>query len=452
MHRADGGRSGIRVFAILAGLVALAWVLIPGPSQAQMPLPVPVEDWSLHGQVTGIVQYHPSFRWSYQGANSLDPGNSGRETVDLTLYAGLRLWQGGQLFANPEIDQGFGLSNTLGVAGFPSGEAYKVGASDPYFRLPRLFLRQTFALGPDVETVGRGANQLAGAQPVDSLVVTCGKFSVVDLFDTNRYAHDPRADFMNWAVIDAGAFDYAADAWGYSYGAAVEWNPSNWTARLGAFALSRVPNSRELDRGFGQFALIGELERRHAWDGHPGKLKLLGFVNHGLMGRYDDALAQSRTTAAIADTSLVRQTLSRPGFALNFEQELGADLGVFARASINDGSKEAFEFTEINRSISLGLSLNGHRWSRAQDAVGLALVVNGLSSAARDYFEAGGLGILIGDGALRYGAEKIAETYYALRVAPHWTVTANYQYIDHPAYNRDRGPVSVLGARLHMDY
>jgi high affinity Mn2+ porin len=443
----------VRIFASLVGSVALAWVLIPGPySQAQTPLEAPPEDWSLHGQVTGVVQYHPSFRSSYQGANSLDPGNSGRETMDLTLYAGVRLWEGGQLFVNPEIDQGFGLSNTLGVAAFPSGEAYKVGASDPYFRLPRLFLRQTFALGPDVETVGPGANQLAGPQPVDSLVLTGGKFSLVDLFDTNRYAHDPRTDFLNWAVIESGAFDYPADAWGYSYGAAVEWNQSNWTARFGTFALSRVPNSRELDRGFGQFALIGELERRYAWDGRPGKLKLLGFANHGLMGRYDDALARSRTTGAIPDTSLVRQTLSRAGFALNLEQELGADLGLFARASINDGGKEAFEFTEINRSISLGLSLKGHRWRRSEDTVGLALVINGLSTAARDYFDAGGLGILIGDGALRYGTEKIAEAYYAWQVAPHWTVAANYQYIDHPAYNRDRGPVSVPGARLHVDY
>jgi high affinity Mn2+ porin len=433
--------------------MVLACGLTLGPySLAQTPPEGPAEEWSLHGQMTGVVQYHPSFRSPYQGANSLDPGNSGRETVDLTVYAGVRLWAGAQLFANPEVDQGFGLSDTLGVAGFPSGEDYKVGASDPYFRLPRLFVRQIFALGQSVEQVGPGANQLAGPQPVDSVVLTCGKFSVVDVFDTNRYAHDPRADFLNWAVIEAGAFDYAADAWGYSYGAAVEWNQSSWTARFGGFALSRLPNSRELDRSFGQFALIGELEHRHAWREHPGKLKLLAFVNQGRMGRYDDAVALSRATGAIPDVAHVRQTLSRPGLALNLEQELGADLGMFARVSFNDGSKEAFEFTEINRSASAGVSLNGDRWSRPEDTVGLAVAVNGLSTAAREYFAGGGLGILIGDGALRYGSEKIAETYYALRIVPHWTVTANFQYIDHPAYNRDRGPVSVLGARLHIEY
>src|SRR5437879_6619445 len=114
--------------------------------------------WGLHGQTTFVTQYHPGFRSAFRGPNSLDPQAQARETWDLTLYGGLRLWRGAELWVNPEIDQGFGLSNTLGVAGFPSGQAYKVGASDRYFRLPRLFLRQTFALGPDVETVGRGAS------------------------------------------------------------------------------------------------------------------------------------------------------------------------------------------------------------------------------------------------------------------------------------------------------
>ena len=391
----------------------------------------PSESWSLHGQFTGVAQYHPAFRSPYQGPNSLDPGHSGRETVDLTLYAGVRLWSGASVYLNPEIDQGFGLSTTVGLAGFSSGEAYKVGSSDPYLRLPRLFVRQVFDLG---------------------LVLTAGKFSAVDIFDTNRYAHDPRADFMNWAVIESGAYDYAADAWGYSYGAAAEWTQSGWTLRGGAFALSRVPNQRELDRSFKQFELVAEAEERHTWLDHPGKLKLLAFNNRGRMGSYDAAVDLALRTDTVPDTAAVRRVASRPGIAINFEQEVGADLGVFTRASANDGTMEAFEFTEINRSWSGGVSLSGNRWDRPQDTLGMAAAINGLSSAARRYFSAGGIGILIGDGRLPdYGLEKILETYYATRVGSVMTLSADFQYVVNPAYNADRGPVCIFGVRLHAE-
>jgi high affinity Mn2+ porin len=201
------------------------------------------ETWSLHGQATFVEQYHPAFKSAYRGPNSMDPGSRGNETVDLTLYAGLRLWDGGEAYANPEIDQGFGLSNTLGAAGFPSGEAYKVGKSSPYFRLQRLFFRQTFDLGGEIEDIEDGPNQLGGIRTMNNLVLTGGKISPTDIFDTNAYAHDPKSDFLNWSLIDAGAFDYAADAWGYSYGIVGEWNQDWWTLRVGLFNLSRVPNT-----------------------------------------------------------------------------------------------------------------------------------------------------------------------------------------------------------------
>ena len=239
------------------------------------------QSWSLHGQATIVDQYHPAFRSSYRGANSLDPGSRGDETFDATLFAGARLWDGGEIYVNPEIDQGFGLSNTLGLAGFSSGEAYKVGSSEPYFRLQRLFFRQTIDLGGPAESVEPGANQLGDTRTADNVILTAGKISVTDIFDTNAYAHDPKADFLNWSVIDAGAFDYAADAWGYSYGIAAEWTQSWWTLRGGVFDLSRKPNTTALERGFGQFELVAEAEERHEIFGEPGKLKLLGFVNRG---------------------------------------------------------------------------------------------------------------------------------------------------------------------------
>ncbi len=408
-------------------------------------------DWiSLHAQSTFVVQYHPRFHSPYRGANSLAPQNVGDETFDVTLFAGFRLWKGGTLYFNPEIDQGFGLSNTLGVAGFPSGEAYKVGDVNPYFRPQRLFFRQSFDLGGAQQNIDDDVNQVAGSRTADNLILTIGKFSVGDIFDTNSYAHDPRGDFLNWAVIDAGAFDYAADAWGYASGVAAEWTQDWWTLRGGLFNLSKIPNGTVLETDFSQFELTGEAEERHTLFGRDGKLKLLGFLNRGRMGSYDDALALAAATHTIPNTALVRRYASHPGGEINLEQALTDNLGAFARISANDGSKEAYEFTEINRSVSAGLSLKGADWDRPKDTAGIAAVVNGLSHDARDYFAAGGLGILIGDGRLPHsGTEDILEAYYSAQLADWLAASADYQFIDHPAYNRDRGPVSVGALRLH---
>ncbi len=410
------------------------------------------EAWAVHGQVTNLTQSHRPFTSPYSGLNSLSAHGRAEETTDLTLYAGLRLWRGAQLWLNPEIDQGFGLSNTVGVAGFPSGEAYKIGANAPYLRLPRAFIRQVIALGGEAKAVEAGANQLAGAGDANNLVLTLGKFSVVDVFDTNSYAHDPRADFMNWSIIDAGAFDYAADAWGFTYGASAEWTQDWWTWRAGVFQLSPVPNGKITKVDFSQRSVVTEFEARHEWRGHPGKLKLLAIVNRGRMGRYRDAVQQGIETGAAPDVAAVRHWATRAGIALNAEQELWPNLGVFARASINDGSKEAYEFTEINRSLAAGLAWRGAGWGRKDDTVGVSAVVNSLSGAAQSYFTAGGMGILIGDGRLRYGTEKILEAYYAMLAIDHLTITLDYQYVNHPAYNRDRGPVSVYGLRLHAEF
>jgi len=411
------------------------------------------QEWAVHGQATFVEQYHPAFKSAYLGSNSMDPESAGRETVDLTLYAGARLWQGGEAYANPEIDQGFGLSNTLGAAGFPSGEAYKVGKSIPYFRLQRLFFRQTFALGGEVENVEAGPNQLGGSRTANNLILTGGKISPTDIFDSNAYAHDPKSDFLNWSLIDAGAFDYAADAWGYSYGIVGEWTQDWWTLRAGLFNLSRVPNTTELERDFNQFELVTEGEARHTFFGRAGKIKLLGFLNRGRMGSYADAVRLAQATGNLPDMAPVRRTASRAGGALNIEQQITDNVGGFARVSMNDGSKEAYEFTEINRSVAFGLSMKGTDWGRPDDSWGVAGVINALSDPAKVYFAAGGMGILIGDGQLRrYGTENIFETYYNFAAANWFTVGADYQLIVNPAYSRDRGPISVLGLRLHGEF
>jgi high affinity Mn2+ porin len=410
--------------------------------------------WSLHAQATNVTQVHPAFTSPYEGANSLAHANGTNETFDATAFIGRGLWSGAALYANPEIDQGFGLSNTLGVAGYPSGEAYKLGFLHPYFRLPRAFLRQSISLGGEGETVelADGANQLAQSMTSDDLVLTAGKFSVVDIFDTNRYAHDPRGDFLNWAVIESGAFDYPADPWGFTYGATAEWTHAWWTLRGGFFALSKTPNGRDIDGQFDEHGWVAEFEVRQDLEGHPGKWKLLGFDNLGRMGSYDAALAVAAATDQAPNTALVRRYGARTGFAMNVEQELTANSGVFLRASANDGSKETFDFTDINRSLSFGYSLQGAPWRRPNDTVGIAAAIDAISSEAQAYFADGGMGILIGDGALDYGKEKIVETYYSWKATANFTVSGDYQVIINPAYNRERGPVSVFGLRLHGEF
>lgn len=323
----------------------------------------------------------------------------------------MRLYDGLEAYFNPEVDQGFGLSNTLGIAGFPSGEAYKIGMAVPYLRLPRAFFRYTLGLGGAEEKVEPGLNQLAGTRLADNLILTVGKFSVVDIFDTNAYAHDPRSDFLNWSIIDAGAFDYTADSWGYTYGGVVEWTQSWWTLRQGLFDLSRIPNSKYLDRDFVQFEVTSEAEERHELFGRPGKLKFLFWMNRGHMANYNAAVDFGQATGTTPDLANVRKYSSRAGGALNLEQQIAPDLGFFTRLSTNNGSKETYEFTEINQSISAGVSVKGRYSQRPDDTFGLAGAVNGISPQARNYFAAGGLGILIGDGQLpRYGRERISRS------------------------------------------
>ncbi|MBV9250619.1 MAG: carbohydrate porin [Acetobacteraceae bacterium] len=424
---------------------------IPVAPEEETPTP---ETWAIHGQTTFVEQWHPPFNSPYMGPNSLNSGSRSAETWDATLYAGFRPWRGAEIWINPEIDQGFGLSNTLGVAGFPSAEAYKVGERSPYYKMPRGFFRQTINLGGEVKKLEPDLNQLGGSQTADRIVLTIGKFSVVDVFDTNQYAHDPRNDFLNWSIVEMGTFDYAADAWGFTYGLAAEWYQDWWTVRMGLFDGSLTPNSTKLDPVFiSQFQYVVELEERHQLWSEPGKLKLLAFLTRARLGRYADATAISSATGEPADIAGVRDYRSRVGVGLNLEQALSDDLGLFARTGWSKGTIETYDFTDINATGSIGLSLKGSKWGRPNDTAGLGVAINAISSSAKAFFNAGGLGILVGDGKLpKPGTEQILEAYYSLAVFSFAHVTADYQFINHPAYNLDRGPVSVFGVRLHAQF
>lgn len=433
----------------MAAFRTFAWlplVLAAAPAVAQDANP---ENWAIHGQATLVVQGVDDLASPYRGTNSLLPDQV-RETIDATAYLGVRPWAGAEIWANPEIDQGFGLSDTLGVAAFPSAEAYKVGKTAPYFRLQRLFVRQTIDLGGARENVAGAANQLAGTRTADRLVVTLGKFGVGDVFDASAYAHDPRGDFLNWAIVDAGTFDYAADAWGYSYGVAAEYYRGPWTLRLGAFNLSKVPNGETLETGFGQYQLDAELEHRHSIAGREGAIRVTLFRNRGRFSRYDDAVALAAATGQPIDPALTRTRRTRLGADLNIEQAVTGTLGLFARAGVADGAIEPYDFTDIDRTLSFGSAVRGKGWGRAADRIGVALVVNGISAAHRRYLAAGGLGVLIGDGILPHpGTETVGEAYYDLAAIKGIDLTFDYQHVANPGYNRDRGPANVVALRVH---
>ncbi|HET6305934.1 MAG TPA: carbohydrate porin [Rhodopila sp.] len=410
--------------------------------------------WAIHGQATYTQQYQPQFRSPYQGPQSLPPAANGRETFDATLYAGFRPWQGGEIWLNPEADQGFGLGDSFGVAGYLSGEAYKLGETAPYYRMARAFFRQTINLGGETQKIDPDLNQLGGSQTANRVVITVGKYSVPDIFDTNKYAHDPRSDFLNWAIIDAGSFDYAADAWGATYGAAVEWYQDWWAIRLGVFDMSSVPNGTALSLPlFHQDQFDAELEERHTLWGQPGKLKFLYYLSRANMGTYSDALALADATGTTPSTQAVANYRSKYGVVLNLEQQLAPDLGMFVRLGWTQGGVAEYDFTDIDQTVQVGLSLAGTRWGRPDDTVGLAGVANQISHDAKAYLAAGGLGGIIGDGQLtEAGPEQILETYYSYAAFSFAKITADYQFVNNPGYNRQRGPVSVLGLRLHAEF
>jgi high affinity Mn2+ porin len=409
--------------------------------------------WNVHGQLTFVEQGYSAFRSPYQGENSLTGANQIQNTTSATAFVGYRPWDGTEVYINPELMQGFGLSNTLGVAGFPNGEAQKSNFPAPRMDIARLFVRQTFGLGGEQETIEDGPNQLAGKQDISRITVTAGRFAILDIFEGNSYSHDPRVDFLNWNMYCCGSYDVTMDKIGYTWGAAAELNQKSWAIRAGYFLVPAVSNVNSYDTHiFGRGEYIGELELRYSLFSQPGKFRLMGWTNIANMGSYAEALAMPVATPNYPDITQTRQVRANYGFVANMEQAIASDLGIFSRASWSPGRVELIGWTDCDESLSFGAVLKGSAWGRPDDKVGVAGVVEGLSPIARAYFAAGGLGILIGDGQLNYRPERTLEAYYAYSLNRWATLTFDYQFIDNPGYNADRGPVSVFSGRLHARF
>ncbi|MBB3058978.1 carbohydrate porin [Mucilaginibacter gotjawali] len=410
------------------------------------------EDFSFHFQQTIITQDKPGFHAAYSGQNSLSALNETQTSLTATFFGNARLWKGAQVIFDPELSGGAGLSKTLGVAGFPNGETFRVGSVQNKIYIARLFFQQYFEWGKEKDTLESDQLQLAGLRSKRYFSFGIGKFNMGDFFDQNNFSHDPRSQFMNWALMDNAAWDYPANTRGYVLGAYTEFGQPAWTLRF-AFTMNVTQaNSSTWDAKIGKAnTQTVEFEKRYTIGGEKGTLRILGFLNNGKFGNYEQAIALNSAAPNVDTTQAYGR--HKVGFGVNADQYLTKDFGVFAKASYNDGHTQTWFFTEIDRSFTFGGLLKGTGWKRKDDEMGLAFVANGLSAPHRQYLADGGYGFLIGDGKLNYAPEMIAEFYYKLNAYQNkFFLSPDYQFIINPAYNHDRGPVNVFSIRAHIEF
>ncbi len=433
-------------------LSCFALSLIPTLLAAQADgSPKAPEPWSFHAQLTYQLQGHGAFNAPYEGQNSLLDRKETRGSITTTIYLGRRLWEGGEVYANLEMQAGSGVSQVLGLAGPPNGETYRVDSTQLKAGLARIFLRQTWNLGGSSEAVEDDQNQVAGTHDKRRVVLTAGKFSGTDVFDGNSYGHDARTQFNNWSLWANAAWDYPADTRGYTWGVVLEWYHDDWVARFGSLMEPKEANMMELDhdvqRAHGESL---ELEHNHELGGQKGAVRFLAYENHARMGVYRDAVAQDPAAPDVIATRAPGRV--KYGFGLNAEQALTPDVGVFLRAGWNDGKTESWAFTEVERTLTLGISSSGRAWGREKDRFGLGLAFNGISRDHRDYLAAGGYGFMLGDGRLNYAPEKLIDAYYAIALGSFGSFSLEAQRFRNPAFNQDRGPATVCGIRLHLQF
>jgi high affinity Mn2+ porin len=406
--------------------------------------------YSAHAQGTVVTSVHDVFHAPYTGPNSLLRMEPHATSETTTMFFATRLWQGGEFVFNPEVAGGRGFSGSDGIAGFPNGEITRVGIVEPTPYIARLFFRQVIGFGGEQERLEDGVNQIAGTRDIHHLTVAFGRFSMTDVADDNRFSHDPRTQFLVWSLMYNGAWDYPANVRGYTDAIAVDYNTKHWALHYGIAAEPAVANGAALDPRFlkanGQ---VLEWLGRYKLNERPGNLRLLTYLNRAHMGDYAEALAQMPVNPNV---TLTRAYRYKYGFGMSWDQEVTKDIGIFARLGWSDGHTEAWAFTAIDRLAEGGVWINGRKWCRPNDQFGLAFNMNGLARDHRNYLAAGGLDFNIGDGKLNYGREMILEALYNLGVTRNILFTLDFQEVWNPAYNEDRGPVTIFQGRFHIEF
>jgi high affinity Mn2+ porin len=413
----------------------------------------------ISGQANIVFQWHPSFPAQYTGPNSLTPGAQSATTHILTLYTGYELSHTMEVFADVEDATGGGIGTALGLAGYTDLDSVRTVQGIPLSKAPylaRLLLRQVIPLTQERVEAGRDELHLATSLPARRIEFRVGKFDLVDFFDLNSFGSDSHLQFLNWTVDNNGAYDYAANTRGYTDGAIVEYDDHWFSARFGEALMPKVANGINLDADIARARSENfELEARGSRIAHrPGVVRLLSYLNHGNMGNYREAVTDyldgETSTPNIVATR--EQGRHKYGFGLNFEQEIISDVDVFGRLGWSDGRNESFAYTEVDRTLELGGFSKGNAWHRRNDRAGVAFVTNGIVAAHQQYLALGGLGFLLGDGGLAYGPEKIFEGFYTAHIWRGLFTSFDLQHINNPGYNMVRGPVTVPGLRLHVDF
>ncbi len=416
---------------------------------------------NLHGQSTYINQRYNNFNSAYSGQNSLSAINSMSYTWSGTLFFGARLAPNTDVYFNPEVISGAPFSGLVGLGGFTNGEGSKATSAQAKFYSARAFVRHTINQEGDKVLLENEANQITQTVSSNRVVITGGQFSTLDIFDDSRYAKDPRIQFMNWGNMTYLAYDYAADARGYSWGLAGEWYLDHWVMRASRMLAPKNPNGRDLNwQIFNAYGDQAEIERQHHIGKLPGKVSVLAYRNKMILARFQDA-----TNYVLANNAQGTQAINnvrnnyqyKTGVGIHGEQALTHDLGIYGRAFTSDGNTETMSFTEADNSISIGMGMNGTSWSRPKDSIGISVMQNGLSNNRKNYLQAGGVSYFIGDYAgpgktISYRPERIAELYYNATVVKNVLAGLNFQHITNPAYNSARGPVNILSFRIHAEF
>lgn len=419
------------------------------------------QKWTAHFQLTVIAQKHSGFRSPYTGLNSLaDTVEPTATSMTSTLFLGRKLWEGAALFFNPEISGGKGLSFTKGVAGALNGETYRVGAVEPQVFVARAYIQQVFALkGSKYEYEKDDANQLGENEPTNRITISAGKFSISDFFDDNTYSKDPRTQFCNWSIWANGAWDYPADTRGYTEGVVLELIKPDWTVRLSSVAVPRIANYHLMEyKLFKAHSETLELVHDFSIFKRPGKFRLTISNSYEKSPSYIDgikALATNNTfllNVISGNEESNKYGGKKTGIGLNLEQQVSENSGMFLRAGWNDGKYVSWAFTEIDNTLCLGFSSKGTAWQRPDDEFAIATATNGISKNHKEFLMDGGYGFIVGDGKLNYSRETILETYYSAKACRFLWITFDYQFVNNPAYNKDRGPVHVFGIRTHVEF
>lgn len=406
-------------------------------------------------QANFIRQQQPSFPALYSGPNSLSADKEHATSRVETLYSGFRITKNLEFLFDLESAGGAGLSDALGVAGFTNVDVVRNPALGEAPYVSRVMLHYTLPLSSETVEATRNPLGLASRVPRRRLEFRLGKLSTVDFFDLNSVGSDSHMQFMNWAAVNNGAFDYAADTRGYTYGLIIEYYDKWWAARYGELLMPTVANGITLDwniaRAGGQnleFEIRPELLKSR-----QTVFRALTFLNRANMGNYNEAIANYLTGKTVTPDIVLSRQQGRVkyGFGLNAEQELTASLRVFGRVGWNDGMTESFAYTEIDRTAELGADLRGTSWKRPLDKIGAAFVIDGISKEHSEYLALGGLGFILGDGGLKYGTENIFEAYYTAHLWRGVSVAGDVQHIANPGYNQDRGPALVSSIRIHFE-